>query len=526
MSYLELLSEKEINNICSAMPHAFIITYFQKNPMEFSKIRPGFRPAKVSKKDAVKILTANSRKDFISSFLEKTINKWINEIQKSFEDCIGGGEDETSALVHTLSQSYFSDNITAYFKLTDKNCTDEQIKLISYLIRDYKDTTSQIKNLKDCVVKQKNTILDLEDTIIKNFSEIEKIQGEIQQTKEKLKQLDSFKSEYQNVLLELDNYKSKVVLLEKNQEDQREQIKVLSSQLETFIEEKNQLEKSILLEHEAKRKMDLCTKERLFSLMHPRDLEEFEEYLGYNFESLGITNDLPGVFLLKKHLTRILFCGIPMVVNRQAGINIAKCVSNALIGTQEISLLIYSPDISQKDIMDFISDSKRVILLDNFLGNYNETLLLPIIQMYGDRIIFLTISYERTLNYVSSEFMRYCTYINVNHLEQLMIQSKVDEKPSTIMEEEYVLDINGKESRYLKILNKILDELSLDCFKAIVKVHRVLNDDDIFAELIFNIIPYCLNVCSINPLSFSGKLQRYIDKSPYKTIIGDWFFNE
>ena len=121
MKYLELLSLEETQFICASIPHVDVIKYFKKNPKEFSKIRPGFRPAAVTPKDATRLLTNNINRDFISSFVEKTIEMWLSKIQTAYEGYLDEGKSETASIVHTLSQSYFSDNVTAYFKLTDKD---------------------------------------------------------------------------------------------------------------------------------------------------------------------------------------------------------------------------------------------------------------------------------------------------------------------------------------------------------------------------------------------------------------------
>lgn len=147
MKYLELLSLEETQFICASIPHVDVIKYFKKNPKEFSKIRPGFRPAAVTPKDATRLLTNNINRDFISSFVEKTIEMWLSQIQTAYEGYLDKGKSETVAIVHTLSQSYFSDNVTAYFKLTDKDYKDEQISLISDLVYDYKTTKQQIEDL-------------------------------------------------------------------------------------------------------------------------------------------------------------------------------------------------------------------------------------------------------------------------------------------------------------------------------------------------------------------------------------------
>ena len=205
---------------------------------------------------------------------------------------------------------------------------------------------------------------------------------------------------------------------------------------------------------------------------------------------------------------------------------LAKCVANALIGTQEVSLLRYNPDVTEEDIFDFLSESKRVVLLDNFIGNYNETLLLPVLRMYGDRIIFMTMPYDRTLDYISSEFLKYCSYVNVSHFDQLVGQVEIKEDPLVVTEEIYSMEFPNKPGRHLKVLNKILAELSLEYLSTSVRLHSVSNDDDISAELLYCIFPYCTYVRNKQPMRLSETLQKYMGRCPHNELIGEWFLNE
>lgn len=241
---------------------------------------------------------------------------------------------------------------------------------------------------------------------------------------------------------------------------------------------------------------------------------------------MGIGGSVPGIALLNKYLANILFCGIPIITSEQSGLTLAKCVANALIGTQEVSLLRYNPDVTEEDIFDFLSESKRVVLLDNFIGNYNETLLLPVLRMYGDRIIFMTMPYDRTLDYISSEFLKYCSYVNVSHFDQLVGQVEIKEDPLVVTEEIYSMEFPNKPGRHLKVLNKILAELSLEYLSTSVRLHSVSNDDDISAELLYCIFPYCTYVRNKQPMRLSETLQKYMGRCPYNELIGEWFLNE
>ena len=524
MKYIELLSSEEIQFICSSIPYGDVIKYFKKNSKEFYKIRRGFRPAAVPPKDVTRLLKNNINRDFIASFVEKTIEMWLLQIQAAYESYLNEGKSETTAIVHTLSQSYFSDNVTLYFKLADKNYSDEQISLISYLVYDNKTTKQQIENLNESVRELKTTIRDMESVAKKKDLEARKLQNKLQQALEELEALRNLKFEVAGLSSDLQRYKEKAITLENQRKQQNKQVDQLLLQIRKITKEKEALESDIVLrfENERKRKSNSCVRE--YSLLKPNDMEEFRENFSYIFEDMGIGESVPGIALLNKYLANILFCGMPIITSEQSGLTLAKCVANAL--TQEVSLLRYAPNVTEEDIFDFLSASKRVVLLDNFIGNYNETLLLPILRMYGDKIIFMTTPYDRTLNYISSEFLKYCSYINVSHFTQLTGQVKINEELHTVSEEKYYMEIPNKQSRYLKILNRILTELSLDYLSTNVRLHGVSNDDDISAELIYSILPYCTNVCNKHPMRLSETLQKYMRRCSYNALIGEWFSNE
>lgn len=526
MKYLDHLTSGEIQLVCTSIPHAEIIKYFKKNPKEFSKIRPGFRPAAVTPKDAIRILVNNINCDFISSFVEKIVEMWLIQIQEAYENYVNQQKNETSALVHTLSQSFFSENVTAYFKLSDHDYSREQIALISDLVCDYKATKQQIEDLNEVVQKLETVVRDMESLSKKKNSEIKNLQNKLRQTLEELENLRKLENELQVLSLDINIYKEKAKTLENQKEQQRQRIEQLSLQINQIAREKEALESEIVQRIEIERKTKMISKEREFYLLRPSDLTEFQDNLSYVFEDLGMLGSVPGVSLLKKHLTNILFCGVPIIINEQSGITLAKCVANALIGTQEISLFRYNQNVTQEDIFDFLSKSKRVVLLENFIGNYNETLLLPVLRMYGDKIVFLTTSYERSLNYISSEFLNYCSYINLGHFNQLTNQVKINEDPLTVTEEKYFLETPNKQGRHLKVLNRILTELSLEYLLTSIQLHGVLSDDDISAELIYSILPYCIYVCQKQPMCLSESLQKFASRCTYKELIGDWFVNE
>jgi len=118
------------------------------------------------------------------------------------------------------------------------------------------------------------------------------------------------------------------------------------------------------------------------------------------------------------------------------------------------------------------------------------------------------------------------TYVNVSHFDQLVGQVEIKEDPLIVTEEIYSIEFSNKPSRHLKVLNKILAELSLEYLSTSVRLHSVSNDDDISAELLYCILPYCTYVRNKQPMRLSETLQKYMGRCPHNELIGEWFLNE
>lgn len=84
--YISLLNDKDAEYIDALIGGKNIRHFFQKNPSEFAKIRPGFRPNAISDADAIELATRFRDRVFISSWLTKWINNWLDEIHASQAD--------------------------------------------------------------------------------------------------------------------------------------------------------------------------------------------------------------------------------------------------------------------------------------------------------------------------------------------------------------------------------------------------------------------------------------------------------
>lgn len=140
MNYITLLNENEVALLCNIITGKGFKTLFHKYPKDFSKIKPGFRASSISDKEVLSLAIKHADKEFISSFINTSVQKWIEEIEEHCEKLKSLGLDDFSALAETLADSVFSDHIELYFLLSQKEVDDEQLKKMAEQIHKKRDT--------------------------------------------------------------------------------------------------------------------------------------------------------------------------------------------------------------------------------------------------------------------------------------------------------------------------------------------------------------------------------------------------
>ena len=156
----------------------------------------------------------------------------------------------------------------------------------------------------------------------------------------------------------------------------------------------------------------------------------------------------------------------------------------------------------------------------------NETELLPLFDKHRDKVIFLTVAYDRTLHYVSGEFLRYCQYLNLNRISALSTHAELTEDPSTVVEVEFQPQGICHYSRYSNILREMLGEF--DFLQSMIeqKCTAISDEQDLCRTLAFDVLPYCVDVLQVAPYNTSERLLKYAGdagKCPYKNLFKRWF---
>jgi hypothetical protein len=526
MNYLSKLTEEETRYICSVIPKQDTIAYFQHYPKEFSRILPGFRATTIPKLDVSNILFKNRYDGFINFFIEKHIIHWLDQIEKSLENCIKNGDNEENALLHTLPFCFFADNIAIFFKITNKEHSKEYIAIISAAVNIVKKYDVEKENIQRKLLTMENEKGKLNEEYKNNKEKSRdyeiKIGEYISRIVEYEKSIRDYKELEETVL------KKEANLIELNMKlsDQKKIIRKLETELLDTKKSKESLKVQVITDFKKKHTNDSSIQLIAKEPKQPNDISEFCEYLGYNLENIGIPSNSEYISLLKVHLSRILFKGIPILINRYCCSTLMKCITNTLIGQPNGVTLTFSENSRVEEVSNFLSNNGRVVCLDNFIGNYNETILLPVLDYHKDKIIFLSIAYDRTLCYISEEVLRYCQYLNLNRIWAFSPNRRLTEDPSTIDESEYEYVNSKEQNKYSKLLREILIEFGFTTSVIEHKCAAISKEDDFCSILAYEILPFCTDVLKVKPYEISERFLKYAGdngRCKYKNLFKDWF---
>lgn len=528
MNYISLLTENEIQYICSAIPVKEVSDFFQRYPKEFAKILPGFRAATISQFDIDigNLLFANRNSRFVSSFIEMNIEFWLRQIYDYMNQCMKDGCDSNTAYIQTLSQSFFADNVALYFKLAGEEHHESYISLLSSAVKQvrkvlsdqdklYEDLRSKQSEIERLQVKLNTTEKSLDELREKQREHVNRIKT-ITQELAKADRMSVRAHEMEQIIVDL---KKKIEMLEVSEHELSNKLsEVLTSQQQLEQQNRDDIEKQA----EGQIKWQTASKRPL----RPVDMKEYLEFLEYNLENIGVSRTDNYWVLLKQHLCEILFEGVPIIINKGVGVPLMQCVANALVGNMNVPTLTYYKDVTSEEIDSFLSRNSRVICLDGFLGNFNETELLALLKGRRNKIVFLTLLYDRTLYYIPREIFRYCRYLNLNRIQAFSIGSFLTEDPSEFEEAEFDVPSEQPDVRFSSLLREILIEIGFPQSMTVHICANIRNEQSLCGVLAFAVLPYCTDVMDISPFAISERLVKYAGRRgrcPYKALFKEWF---
>ena len=125
MNYIEFLTKEEKTTLCEIITGKEFKEFFKKNEQAFSKIQKGFRAKSLTEQHALSIAINHIDNSFIASWVNIRVECWLKEIEENVVKLKKKGLSHESALAETMLDSFFSNNIELYFKLTGKSLDTE-----------------------------------------------------------------------------------------------------------------------------------------------------------------------------------------------------------------------------------------------------------------------------------------------------------------------------------------------------------------------------------------------------------------
>jgi hypothetical protein len=535
---IESLSDQDLQYICSVFPLKNAVGYFQKNSKEFGKLHRGFRAQSFddTQKEHILYRGVKSKNRFVCDFISKSIRGWLTQISECIEQEIDKTKDKKKAILNTLVDSYFAKNVALYFRLAEIDESEEDI--------------ASAQNIVDSLKQEQINAQAIEKRFAEKDAEIEKLLKQLERVNKERSLLDSRNTSLGGYLAD-EKKNTSFALLEKGKiEKELAELKLNSSrQIEKLSLDlhKTENDKRNLKTDMEKLKLEISEKSaKIIQLnieiekaslymkvagtgydvtrgipLRPINMDDFKECLGYAFEAFGVKE---GKNLLVNYLSYVLFTGRPIAVERLIVHNFANCLSNTLCSGSEVKTLIYSTDVDTDIISKFLSNDCRIVILDNFIGNMNETLLLPLLDKHKEKIILLGVAYEKTLKYVSDEFWIYAKHLNLLHTGGFF--STPAGKEDTLKIDEHPFDFTPiiVDTRLSKIFVEIAEELKIPKKYARHRAHELKNEEMLFGLLVFELMPFVYYSLGKNPLA-SERLQKYIktSKSTYVELMKEWY---
>lgn len=361
--------------------------------------------------------------------------------------------------------------------------------------------------------------------------------------------IETWKNKVRNREQQLFTYKAQRATLLADQESDRKQIrelkealdkalgaeKVYKEQLSAFsIEQESYPQKNrelevqknieIVAETVSKRyenadwKMPLC----------PEDMDDFDEYFSYNLENIGFDENEHGSSDFVNYLKKIFFSGVPLLIKRGLGINLANCLANTIYGVPVAAHLLYSEGAGVQKIREFLADTPdRVVCIDGFIGNCNEIELIPALEPHRNKIIILTYMFDRTLSFVPCEILSSVHFISADVFSSVLRIRDITEDPSEVKEIScpYKNGV-GADKRSQKIFYEIACECGLGKDTACVMADMIEDENYLNEMLMFTLLPYVAKVLGKSPYNCSKRLQRYAGEEgrcTKKEILMRWF---
>lgn len=463
----------------------------EKNAEELRK-----KEAELKKELKEKIIQLEQEQEK-STCLSEKVDKLKAELKKAQDDEIW----------KTAEMQQKIDTLTSKLKEQDEKVTGYETSIFEYASR-LSTAEDDIETWKNKVRSREQQLFTYKAERATFLTDQESDQKQIRELKEALDKALGVEKIYKEYLSTLSTEKESY--LQKNRE--LEEILEAQKNIETATEA---ISKRYA---DTNRKMPLC----------PEDMDDFDEYFSYNLENIGLDRNEDGSVDFVDYLEKSFFHGIPVLIKRGLGINLANCLANTLYGVSVAAQLLYSEGAGVQKISEFLAYiPDRVVCIDGFIGNCNELELIPVLEQYRNKIIILTYMYDKTLSFVPYEILSSVHFISADVFGSILRIRDITEDPSEVKEISSAYKSNaGADSRSQKIFYEIACECGLGMDTAYVMAEMIEDENYLNEMLMFTLLPYVSKVLGKNPYSCSKRLQRYAGEAGRclkKDILMRWF---
>lgn len=416
-----------------------------------------------------------------------------------------------------------------------KKTQDDEVWKTAEMQQKIDTLTSRLKDQAEKVAGYETSLSEYTSSLSSAEDDIETWKNKVRSRE---KQLFTYKAERATLLTDQEANRKQIrelkEALDKAQSEKayKERLSMLSTERESYKQKNRELEGTLEEQKDIETAAEVVSKryantDRKMPLC-PEDMDDFDEYFSYNLENIGFDENEDGSLDFIDYLEKSFFLGIPVLIKRGPGINLANCLANTLYGVPVAAHLLYSKGADVQKISEFLADTPdRVVCIDGFIGNCNEMEFIPVLEQYRNKIIILTYMYDKTLSFVPDELLSSVHFISADVFSPVLRIRDITEDPSEVKEIPSAYKSNvGTDSRSQKIFCEIACECGLGKDTSSTMADIIEDENHLNEMLMFTLLPYVSKVFGKNPYNCSKRLQRYAGEAgrcTKKDILMRWF---
>lgn len=502
-------SKKE-NDLGTALITTISCSHFSCNPNIYFKLKDEEKD-----ENALSILLAAIR---IYGELSKENNSLKNEyeiLKKKYDDVHEKSRDQSDYIkfLETDVERYKSINKELNQRL-DKSSDDlEQLEYANQILKaDIKKANDEIEPSKTALLRAQEQISLLQDAKKSLISDLESLKIKLNTS---LNNAEESQTRIEILSKEIETKNSEIVEL---QEKLAESFELNSTKIEDKVNldtndgiSRNQNSDIIPTIEVIK---EIARNHNSYLLVEDR--EEFKLNLDFCLMDANVNE---GKEVLCSYLDRLYSERKIIVGNRRDCKFVVECFSSILCSSEYTNITYYD-GIKLREIITAVENGGRIIYFDNFIGNYNETVLISILSGYKDKIIVISAMYDKMFMYVTSDILRDCNYIN---LQRLNLPDDVDFEKCTCVEQVSVTKKEILDNAPTAALLSILRDLKITEQVRASLATNINSHTESDAILTFGILPYLVDVRGETPFENSDRLMSYYEKNKNNKFTLKWF---